>query len=619
MTRWLPVLVTIGLGLGATARGEEAVTARAAVGETRVYVGEPFVLQVIVEGEIPKQQPDLPALADFEVAFEGGRDASSESIVYVNGELKRQESRKKYIFQYRLRPRRAGSRTIPAIPVTVGGRTVRTQPLTVDVQEPRETEDFKLRLALEKPRAYAGEPVRFTLTWYLAKDVKGYTFSMPPLGDGLEVVDPPAADVTTDDLRSGRYQQIEFLGKKVLARKGQGELDGRRYTTLTIEKILIPRRAGSFAIGPATVALNAVIGRKRGRGLFDDPFFSDPFFDGPFSSRDVTKKLAVPSNAATLEGIALPPGAPDGFTGLVGRYRIETSAQPTDVSVGDPITLTIRIEGPHPLDRIPAPDLRSLPAFAERFKVPADMAPPATAGGSRTFVQTIRARRDDVREIPPVELSYFDAEAGAYRTARSKAIPLTVRPTREVTAADIEGLAAAPAAGELESLHRGIAHNYEDVDALRDQRIGLGTLVARPVWTVALFGPMLVYVALALLLTAKRRAEGDVAGRRRRRALARARAMLRGGDPGGAGDVASLALRTYVADMLDRPSEGMTSDDAVRLLSERGLPQAGAVRDLLGRCDAARYAGLESGDGGKLKGEADTLLQELEHALRKRP
>ena len=145
------------------------------------------------------------------------------------------------------------------------------------------------------------------------------------------------------------------------------------------------------------------------------------------------------SQPVTLNVRPLPTqGRPANFTGLVGQFSIDASAQPTQVSVGDPIDLRVRITGPEPLDRLLAPDLARDPAFAGPFRLSADglRLDSSQNSGSRTYSTTLRATSDRVTRVPPVELAYFDTRAGEYRVARSQPIPLTVRPTRQVTAGD---------------------------------------------------------------------------------------------------------------------------------------------------------------------------------------
>ena len=118
----------------------------------------------------------------------------------------------------------------------------------------------------------------------------------------------------------------------------------------------------------------------------------------------MTRKLVVPSNELDLDVVPLPEPRPPSFTGLVGAYSIETAAAPTAVNVGDPITLTIRIRGPEPLDTIPAPALQTQRSLIADFKVSDESAAPVVQDGSAVFTQTVRALNDQVTANPAARL-----------------------------------------------------------------------------------------------------------------------------------------------------------------------------------------------------------------------
>ena len=605
--------VLLVLALTVPASGAEPITVQAVVETDRVYAGESFVYRVIVEGTTPQVQPQLPALDAFEVAYEGGQDVSSHSISIVNG--RRTETViEQYYFQYRLTALSPGRHTIPAATLTIDGQTYRTEPIAITAVQPTEHQDFKLRLALEKEQVYVGEPVKLQLTWYLRQNVRGFALSMP-LAGAFAAGDPAAPADAQQGLLSGEYVAVPFLGSEVLARRGQGTLNGEQFTTLTLEKVLIPQETGQFRIGPAAVELNVVTGQAPSRSLLDDFFSGSSFLRNSPFGRETTRKLVVPSNELDLEVLPLPEPRPASFTGLVGAYSIETAAAPTAVNVGDPITLTIRIRGPEPLGNVPAPALHAQRSLVADFKVSDAPTAPVVRDGSAVFTQTVRALNDRVTAIPPLDLSFFDVEAGEYRTVRSAPIPLVVRATREVTAADaVGGSGETPAAAAVETRLEGIAHNYEDAGVLTDQGMGLPERLRHPVWLAALLGPMVLYLGLTAVHVARRRAGADTADGRRRRALREAQRELRAPHSDTSTEAArtSRAVHGYLAATFDVPVAGLTPAEAERLLRARGVSQAAAVRALLERCDAARFAGLGPGAAGGLSDEAEQLLDAID-------
>ena len=128
---------------------------------------------------------------------------------------------------------------------------------------------------------------------------------------------------------------------------------------------------------------------------------------------------------------------PEGFYGLVGSYTISAQASPTDVSVGDPITLTLRIGGSPYLKPVRWPALEKVPALADNFRIPSEKASPELVQGHKTFIQTIRAKNNTVTEIPPIPLVTFDPQTGSYRSVASEPIPLTVAASHVLGSGDL--------------------------------------------------------------------------------------------------------------------------------------------------------------------------------------
>ena len=567
-----------------------------AVQKTEVFVGESFLFQIQIEGSDAPEKPDVSAIADFRVREMGGQQNSSQSMTIVNGRVD-QVVRRGYVFSYRLTPKRAGTLPIPALTVSAEGQTARTAPIAIRVVPPVETDDFKLRLSLSERKAYVGQPVTLTVTWYVGKDVREFSFDVPVLKDSRFQV--AGSDPKVTQAQAEKYVRVPLADGAVIGKKGRGTLDGRDYLTVSFERVLIPRQAGKIHLPQAAATCQAQSGRgQRRRGVLDD-FFSEDFFR--LRSRAVYETAVAPSNRPTLEVLDLPArGRPPGFSGLVGKYSIAAEAAPTEVNVGDPITVTVKISGPRYLANVDLPALRSQPALARHFKVPSERSPGTIRGRAKVFTQTLRARRADVDRIPPIELSYFDVEGGRYRRAATEAIPLTVHSARIVTARDAEGLAdPGTVQTELETLEGGIVHNYEDFDALEDQAYGPTAWLASPLWAALIFVPPLAYGGLFAFVVVTKKRYGDPRQRRAREAfkkLTRSLEEVRGIAPGqdAQADAALLeAVRQYLGDRLGLAAGSLTFADAEKELSARGVSVETTAEwaRLFERCEAGRYAG----------------------------
>lgn len=602
----------------------EPLAVRAAVGETDVFLGESFVFQVQVSGSERPDPPDLSGLTGFTIQERGGQKNSSQSVTLSNGRVNR-VVRRGYVFSYLLTPTQAGSILIPPIAVHAEGQTARTSPITIQARKPAETDNFKLRLELSKSRCYVGEPVTLTVTWYLGREVRGFEFNIPVLGNDSLAFATPETDTS-----SGRqYYRIPLAGGEVIAEKGRGQLEGKPYATIRFSKIVIPRRAGTVDIEPATIACEALVGYQKSRDRFDsffnDNFFSDFFRDDFFGRRRGRyRRVVARSNGLTLEVKDLPAeGRPPAFAGHVGEYRIDTTATPTKVNVGDPITLTVVLSGPEYMEHIDLPPLDQQAALTRDFKIPGERAEGKTAGRTKVFTQTIRALRPDVTEIPPVELPCFNTKTERYSIARSAPIPLTVRASRVVTAGDAEGRDAPVTASAVEAWTKGIAHNHEGADVLRNQWAGPESWPTSPAWIAVLVVPPLAYLFLLTGAMVTRRLNADPLGASARRAygeLSSTLKAIRSNPASNAPERVLQAIQAYLHAKLRTAASGtLTFKDVESALSGGGVRED-TLRELqriYEQCEAGRYAGRsDSLDTGDLTESALSVGREIERNLK---
>jgi hypothetical protein len=605
-------MIFAGLALAAQQLGVEAD-----VEKRTVAVGEPFLLQIRIDGSDAPIRPDLSGLADFSVEELGSQQTSSESVTVVEGNRVRREARRGRVYSYRLAARRAGTLTIPAIPVAVGGRQLRTAPIPIRVLPPAEDPDLKLRMTLSSNRLYVGEPAVLTLTWFIGRAVRDFRLDLPFLADRrLRVADPPVR------FDPARHVEIAAGGTRVLAEKGTGRINGREMATLTLRKILIPLEPGSLALAPATVAGEVVRGSlpRRAPSLFDE-LFGEGFLE--FGREPLLESFSVASGSLRVEVRPLPEaGRPAGFTGLVGDFRLEAQARPTEVTVGDPITLTLRVSGPAYVGHVELPPLARQPGLARDFKVPQEAPFGELEDGAKKFTEIVRVMNPGVSRIPPIELAYFNPRTGRYEVARTEPIPLKVREARIVTAQDAEGAGGEPAgAPEIASREGGIAHNYEGPEVLANVPAGPETWLESRLWLALILLPPLLYLSLvAARALARRRADESRqrAGGAFKRLVARLHSLEKGGSDG-VYSVLLDGLRRYFRDRFGLPAGALTFRDLKPVLEERGVaPETiEAVGKLFERCEAGHYAGapVSEADPPELVREALETAEKVERTV----
>jgi hypothetical protein len=574
-----------------------AVRVTAEIESDRVYVGQPFELQVSVEGDTRSQPPEVPALDGFHIEQRG---SSTNSEIVFDGT--RTVERTRRVFQYSLTPTRLGVLTIPPIEVRTREGVKRTEQLRVTVEEPGEMDDFKLRLEVSDQDVYAGEPVTLRLTWFIGAEVQKAAFSMPALPDGFRLYSSADRGLTPAHFQSGQFFEVNFLGERSVARAGAAELDGRRFSTLTIEKLIVPTAPGEYELGPATVAFSqATRGR---RSIFDSPFFNQ--------GRSSTEVVA--SEPVTLVVLPLPTiGRPASFSGLVGEYTVEAEAEPLEVRVGDPITLRVTVMGSGPAEEIPTLDLSGQPGFEDAFKLTGERPTVELVQDGKRFTTMIRARNESVSAIPSLELTYFDAKAGEYRTASSDPIPLRVLTAPRV---ELPGDAGDPSLDRDRAVARRDAPSGPRevvIEDLAPSGEGLFALVRGPVGVAAVAIPPVAALAIVAIGAVRRRSTADPLRGRKHRALREANRALECHD--GAEGVL-LAVRGFAADWSGRSREAITADEAVEFLERSGVRHARAVRDAVDACAAAEFGGATADDVSGARSTVRESLAKMDHDLR---
>jgi hypothetical protein len=602
----------------ALAAAQDLLQAQVAIESQDVFVGQVITFQIIVSGTGMREVPDAGAFGtDFAVEY-GGASTRVSSQLFSGTPATRET-----ILTYQLTAKRAGQLTIPALTVSAGGKQARTQAVPVRVREADAAAvagEITLRMELSRDTVSVGEPVVVKWTWTVSTEVRGFDFQLPLFEQpGLDL--PKLEPEINPQLRE-RYIGIRVPdGRQLVALQTARRTPTGGATDVTFSQVVIPRQAGTLVLPKSTVVCEVVSAAPAARRRSTP--FGDPFGDA-FGQRGALRRVAVVSNEPTLIVHPLPEaGKPVGFAGHVGHYEMTARAEPTEVSVGDPITLTVELSGPDYLENVDGPDLDGQEELSRGFRI-SPPEPGVIEGRTKVFKRVLRAKSAEVTSIPALRLPYYDTATQTYRVAESAPIPLTVKAAKVVTAMDAEGNSAPVAAAgrKLQALGRGIAANYEDSGVLDDQYVGLDTWVRSPPWGAALALPLLLYGATLVGVSSRRRRHADPAARQARQALARARRQLKlaEGAPDGPARVLE-ALREYCGAKLRLTSGALVFGDVEALLRERGVGEAelAALKELFRVCEAGRYAGsavATAPTAAELAATARRLLDALDRTLK---
>jgi len=549
-----------------------------------IYVGESFAYMIIIDGDNKAGEVDLSPLASYNPQSTGNQDVSQTSTTIINNKVSRSVT-KRYVMGYSLTVLQAGEIELPPVAVTLEGTRYKTNAVRANILEPGTTDKLDFDVELSDQRCYVGQPVIMTVKFYVAEtaDVGDFQFNVPAFSDdSFYVEDPEITDPQAKMFRLHTGMSVAVSQQRV-THKNQG------FTLVSFSKVLIPKRPGEINLGAASVTAALAVGRVRSR----DPFFDDFGF---FGSQKQYKRFAVSAKPLKLTVLPLPDeGRPADFYGLVGRYTIEASAAPTKVSVGDPITLTIKIGGSRYLKPVQWPALEQVEELTRNFKLPSQKASPTVEEGLKTFVQTIRANNDKVDRIPPIPLSYFDADQGKYIVAQTAPIALEVAPTKILTNTDLEGTQPEQVNRQVEAIKEGLSANYEGPDALVNQGFSLLAAAVHPgyltIWAVPLTG--LIVSSLVKLLA--RTSPEQVARRRRRMAKSKALKKLKTitvADEEQRQELLVSAMKQYIGDRFDKVAGSLTADDCCEIVASATNDSeiAAKYKDTITACEASRYS-----------------------------
>lgn len=560
-------------------------------------IAEPFELAIVVEGaEGEVRQPKIPTIEGLRVLQGPSR---GETHVWSNGRTSRSVS-----FGYLVAANRTGTIRIPSIEIRAGGVALATEPFAVEVAEApaapapgardrrgREdrdaarAQDVRIRARLDRDRLYVGQPATLELELLTGVAI-----------EGTEILDEP--------------ELAEFWVEEAQVRPGVDDrevtVDGRRYRRYILQrKVLVPTRQGEFRIDPFVLRL--AVRRTTG----------DPFADMMRGMRPLV--ITRQTTPATLSVDALPDaGRPEDFSGAVGDFEMTTTLDRDHARVDDAVALRVRVNGEGFLHPAGPPALESSAQL--RVNEPRTEQDATLRGGAlrstKSWEWLVVPLSSGELPIPPLRFSYFDPEAGEYRTKTSPDLLLAVE-------GGGEGGATRVASGALQPVREDIRFIKPLLSPLR---AGTARVHARPWFPAIAFGPIL---ALPFAVGAARwygRARGDRVRRRSKRAkrrafarLAKAEKLVDAETADAFHDEVSRAVFEYVGDRFDTSATGLTYDATDALLESKGVDAAlrAEIRGFLERCDFARYVPSSSDAGNRrdMLEAARSIVRGLERAL----
>lgn len=554
--------------LALTAAASHAQSIVSQVSSTQAYLNEPLRVVVRASDLGQFEGPSFEPVEGLEIRRLPG-DQTSTSMTIVNG---RTTQLRTVAMSFEVLPRELGQFTIPAFTVVTDGARLSTKPIAITVVASNSATLMQVRVVGEPRDLYIGQQGSLNL------EIMVKRYSDPTLGVTLD-------EQSTWSLLDPQGSTWGIFGpalQKMAAenRRPRGELrivDGTEFIVYTISRVFDPIATGVPVVGEVRIRTEYPTGLQRDRSFFLS------------SGYQLSGSRTLSVTASTVEARVLPlpeGGRPESWNGAVGEFDLFVVAKPHEVSVGDPITLTMRLSdgsATAALDGLQAPVLGTQAAFTSAFRVPSEPASGTVEGRSKVFTQSIRALSDAVTEIPPVEFSYFDPAKGEYRTLRSKPIAIKVKPSAIARLDDGSAAAAAdPNKPAFTRVEGGLVANMSVDEARARSTVTVGEFafgVGLPI--AAGFAPFIVS-ALVRRVTPR--------DTRRARALRQfEHALAVSLQP----ESVEAAMLHLIASRLAVSSAGFSRRDALDGLANAGVDAAAIERteQFLRECERARYLG----------------------------
>ncbi len=557
----------------------EEVSFEASVDSNRVSLGQSIQLTLTVRGAKGTKPFKLPPIDGFDVRYLG----PSTRVSIINGQY---SSSVAYI--YLLVPLKVGKFQIPAFRVTINGKQYTSKPIDIEVVSaaspqgpPQQTASPALTLSdrifvtikTPKKEVYVNERVPLTIKLY----VNGFSVR------DIQLPTLEANGFTMEDYQKPK-QYSELLG-------------GVRYNVVEFDTYIYPMRPGEIVLGPAKISLDVLLkNRQKQSSLFPfgdmDSFFNDDFFNNFFETYQrypfVAKSADLQLNVKPLPQ----EGKPETFSGAVGNFDFQVSVGPTEVSVGDPITVTMKVSGEGNFQTV------QFPSFKENADFKVYQPEIKAKSGEKTCQQVLIPRHDRISQIPPVSFSYFNPQDGKYHTLRKGPFPIKVHSVQQSQAYKVVPSPSQPiiSVPKEETLGEDILFIKEELPSWTTMEKALGI----PVFFWIIMGGLVLanggflgyYLYQKKISSDEGYARQVQISKKSKEILKEAHYLLCSDKQKDYYNALFKALQGYLAAKFYKPVASLTLDEIIQLGKERDIDSSimGKIQTVWHRCEEVRFS-----------------------------
>lgn len=544
---------------------------------SQVIEGNKFSITYVLENspEYP-QNIEIKEIPNCRFLF-GPAIMQSSSDITTNGK-RRHSSSVRYTYTYRAE--KQGTVKISAANAIVGGKTLSTRPVSLEILPPDRSatnasgnrtqsvqvydidtqtadkpighNDVFVRIVLSKPSAYVQEGVLCSIKLYSKYQISKFLTNVQPSYNGFMAQEVPVQ-------LQGKFENV----------------NGENYYSYVVKQsVLFPQQSGQLKISSGSYELtvvqfetiNTAFGRMRS---------------------PVEKTIKLQSNSASLDVRELPTPRPADFTGAVGNFKVSCVLPENQVRTNEASSVKIVVSGSGNLKGLTMPKFN----FPSQF----DMYDPQTVVSANPSGSTLTGKVEAEYTFVPQSVGTFKIEGTSFSYFNPA--------SEKYEHVNVEGFNLNVAKGTASNAVRYNHEPMKDILPIYTGEMHLSKDVAYILggWHNVLFYVVLsvvfLFVAFLYRRTLKLRANEMLMKKKGANKIAikrlkRAKRFMQKGLSDQFYEEMLTALWGYFSDKLSIPVSELNRDNISKELTNYGMYEADIDRiiRILDECEFARYA-----------------------------
>lgn len=543
--------------------------------------------------------------------------STQSSYQIINGHTSSSSSaRISYVFY----AAKAGSYTIPAVTVRIGGKSVTSRSVQVKVSgsghqggqpqnaphmqhsqpqqsdnnavstpAPANSSNVFIRVSANKNTVVEQEPIKLTYKLYTASQITVPSdLKMPNVQDFTiyEIEQPKTAQWSTENINGKTYRCVTW----------------KQY-------IVYPQSTGKLTIPGSSVQINRVVHHNN-----VDPI--EQMFNPGSTYHEEEMEIVVPALAVNVVPL---PQRPANFSGGVGNFNMTAALSKKQVKAGEPVTVRVSLSGVGNMKLVKQPTVNFPKDFEVYDPKVTDNTQNTNAGveGSMTYEFIAVPQNKGNYTIPAVEFTYYDTQTSGYKTIKSSAMNLKVDEADATSSSESYQ-------EELKNSDIYSIKQFKEIEFHNNDSFFLSTgyIVIMLLLLITFFVLLYIFRKRALERADVVRMKANRANKVASKKLQKASVLMHLRKKDEFYDEVLRALWGYAADKINIPVESLSKDNIQEQLLEHNCNSYSVEKftDAISECEFARYAPSkdEKSSMKNIYDMAVTAIIEIEDSLKQR-